>query len=170
MSVQVTKDILEFWDEKSFNPSSRHQKQIIPNLENVILEKIEKELFSKFPELVAGNVQVEVLDDVQLNMVNMYISWRVWMPTAVKGKIVTLENMKSIIKIQFFTDILENKPVEYFATRFEEALDMMEEQMDKVKFEFYKKGIDTKVVAPYLRKYAKGKIIQVPINSMKVIP
>lgn len=161
MSVEV---ISSFWDEKAFNPSVRHQSKGIPNLQKVIVERVEKDVFSKFPELVAGDIKVEIIDSINLDMIDIYIRWKVWMPVGIKQNVVTLENVKTIIRMQLSSEILEDKP-DIFSIKFEEALDVMEEQMKMVKWEFAKKEIDPNVVLPYLKKCisTNTKIAKVPI-------
>jgi hypothetical protein len=168
MNVQVIKDILEVLDEKSFNPSARHQAKCT-NLEQIITISVEKEVFSKFPDLVAGDIAVELTDNIQIDITEILVSWRVWMLTGFSKNIATLTNVKAIIKIQLSAEMLEDQPDE-ISLLFKEALDIMKEQMDKVKFEFYKKGLEPKIVAPYLRQYAHGKVIQIPIYGMKTKP
>jgi hypothetical protein len=164
MNVEVAQDILDFWDNKTFNPSARHQlKSTIysKTLEQLIAKTIEKEVFSKFPELVAGDIKVDVTDNIEWDMIEIYVSWRVWMPTGFNKNILTLQKVRSIIKIQLSSEMLEDQP-DAFKLHFAGALDVMEDQMDKVKFEFYKKGIEPKIVASYLKKYAGGRMINMP--------
>lgn len=168
MNVQVIKDILEVLDEKSFNPSVRHQVKTSTSLEQIITVSVEKEVFSKFPELVAGDITVELADNIRFDMTEIFVGWRVWMLTGFNQNIATLTNVKAIIKIQLSAEMLDKPAI--ISLHFKEALDIMKEQMDKVKFEFYKKGLEPKIVAPYLRQYAHGKVIQIPIYGMKVKP
>ena len=174
MTTQVSKDVLDFWDEKAFNPSARYQSKASASLGKIITEKIEKEVFSKFPELVAGDIKVEIIDNIQWDMAEIYVSWRAWMPTGFSGDIVTLENVKAIIKILLTAEVLEEVP-ETLALKFEQALDVIEDQMDKVKFEFYKRGIDPRLLIPHLKKcnLSQGRILKVPICnpvSIGVLP
>ena len=169
MSVEV---LSEFWDEKAFNPSARHQSKGIPNLQKVIVEKVEQDVFSKFPELVTGDIQVDIMDSIHLDTVDIYIKWKVWMPVGIRQDVVTLENVNTIIRMQLPSELLEDYP-DAFSAKFGEALDVMEEQMEKVKWEFAKKGIDPNTVAPALKKYSSTntKIVKVPIlRKGKVFP
>jgi hypothetical protein len=125
---------------------------------------MEEKVFSKFPELVAGEINVEMIDDIQHDMTEIYIGWGVWMPIKTSSNIVTLEKMRAKIKIQLSAEMLEDQP-ETLALQFNQAFVVMEQQMEKVKFEFYKKGINPRIVAPYLKKYAVGTIIQMPYIS-----
>lgn len=159
MSVEV---LSKLWDEKAFNPSARHQSESVPNLQNVIKTTIEQDVFSKFPELVAGDIQVDIMDSIHLDMVDIYIKWKVWMPVGIKQNVVTLENVKTIIRMQLALEILENQP-DVFSIKFKEALEIMREQMRKVTWEFAKKGIDPNVVFPYVNKLTNTKIAKVPI-------
>jgi hypothetical protein len=166
MSIEV---LSELWDEKAFNPSARHQSKGVPNLEKVITEKVEQEVFSCYPELVAGGIQVDIIDSIHLDMVDIYIKWKVWMPVGIKQNVVTLENVKTIIRMQLSSELLEDDP-DAFSIKFGEALDIMEEQMEKVKWEFAKKGIDPNIVAPALKKYSltSTKIVKVPILPKRI--
>jgi len=169
MTVEV---LSKLWDEKAFNPSVRHQSKVVPNLQKVIAEKVEQDVFSKFPELVAGDIQVDIMDSIHIDMIDIYIRWKVWMPVGIRQDVVTLENVKTIIRMQLSSNLLEDYP-DAFSIQFGEALDLMEEQMEKVKWEFAKKGIDPNTVAPALKKYSSTntKIVKVPIlHKGKVFP
>lgn len=162
---KLSKDILDFWDENSFNPSLRHQGRASISLEKVIKETIEKEVFSKFPELVAGDVKVEVIDNIQYDTAEIYVGWRVWTPASYNycGNVITLENMRLTIKIPLSAEIMEDQP-EAFSLHFKQALASMEEQMNKVKLEFYVLGISPKEILSYLKRYGViGKFVKVPV-------
>lgn len=157
--------IIEVLDEINWNPSVRRQKsQFIPS--EKLKEQIRKEVFSKFPELVIDGPNVDIQKDEKYNMTFVLIVWSCWIPTQINNDI-TFENVKSGIKMQFTDEILEGNP-EWFLLSFEESLDKIEEQLEKMKFEFYKNGIDPKQVQPYFQQLPRTtRIVIVPACKIK---
>lgn len=160
--VEIPINIPELWGESPFNPSSRCQSGGSPIDKKVIAKIIEKEIFSKFPQLVIGNLKIHIMDNLEFDMTEIYIYWSVWMPVGIIGKMVTLEKVPEGIKIQLPREILEDQP-EALSLYFKQSLITMKEQMEKIGFEFYKKGIDPASVVPYLRKNAQKNRVMVSI-------
>lgn len=107
-------------------------------------------------------------------MYEIYFSWQVWTPTGanrtgISGNVISLENLREQVKMQISAEMLAEP--EKFSFHFEQALDVIENQLDKTKFEFYKWNVEANQVASYLRRYNLSRskiIIKIPILNQKV--
>lgn len=148
--------ILDIWEEQNWNPSSRKQKSagLVPA--EIIKEMIIKEVFSKFPELVIDGPDIDIQRDEDFCMTYINIIWSSWIPTQINAGTVTFEKIKSGMRVQLNDVVLEDEP-EWAKLHLKEVLIRIDEQLDKTKFEFYKKGIDPKQVQSYFKNLSKAQ-------------